>query len=81
MAREGRPLDELGARDRWDRQHMTSLTTKLDERLTAAFDAACQARGISRYEALRRYCIAVAMRPETIDCLKWRRAPRRRKEG
>lgn len=65
--RNARPLSVIGAKARWDRLNTFTLATKLNVAQTEAFDAACEARGITRYEALRRFCCAVIAKPETLD--------------
>lgn len=70
---------ELNARARWDRWHLYTIGTKLRVDQTEAFDAACAAAGITRYEALRRFCLACIKRPDTIEKLKWQRGPRKPK--
>lgn len=73
------PDIELNARARWDRWHLYTIGTKLNVEQTEAFDAACAAAGVTRYEALRRFCLACIKRPDTISKLRWQRAPRRAK--
>lgn len=73
------PDNDLNARARWDRWHLYTITTKLNVEQTEAFDAACASRGLTRYAAIRRFCLAVILRPETLDKLRWQRAPRKRK--
>lgn len=70
-----------GSRGRWDRANMVVISTKLTAARAEEFDAACEAAGVSRYEALRRFCVASMMRPETITGLKWQRRPKNKKEG
>lgn len=70
---------KIGARARWDKAHMVTLSTKLTARRCAEFDQACEAAGVTRYEALRRFAVASIMRPETITRLKWQRGPRKPK--
>lgn len=72
-----KPLSELKAAARWDRKHLCSMGTKLTVPRAVQFADICEARGITVYEALRRFCVAVIMRPETLDRLKWQRAPRK----
>lgn len=69
------PDYKLNARARWDRYHLTTVSTRLGVEQLEAFDAACEAAGVSRYEAVRRFCVAAGMRPETVTALKWRRRP------
>lgn len=72
-----KPLEELRANARWDRLHLCSMGTKLTQGKAIEFADICEARGITVYEALRRFCVAVIMRPETLDKLRWQRGPRR----
>lgn len=72
------PNDGLTAKQRYDLWHLYTIATKLNVEKTEAFDAVCEAAGVTRYEALRRFCIACIMRPETLTGLKWRRAPRKK---
>jgi len=69
---------ELTASERWDRNHLYTMGTKLTADKAEAFDAICEAAGLTRYEAIRRFCVAVLMRPETLTGLRWRRAPRKK---
>ena len=69
----------LNARARWDRYHLYTAATKLDVEEMEKFDAVCASRGITRYAAIRRFCLAVILRPETLDKLRYQRAPRRKK--
>lgn len=73
-----KPLYELSASARWDRLHLFTVSAKLDVEETAAFDAACASRGLTRYAAIRRFCLAVIQRPEILDKLRYKRAPRKR---
>lgn len=72
-------LEELRANARWDRLHMCSMGTKLTLDKACLFADICEERGITVYEALRRFCVATIYRPETLDNLKWRRAPKRKR--
>lgn len=67
------------ASGRWDKAHVVTISTHLIAGRAAEFDAVCEAAGVTRYEALRRFCVACIMRPETLDRLKWQRGPRRAK--
>ena len=69
----------IGARAKWDKANMVTLSTKLTAKRCAEFDKACEAAGLTRYEALRRFCVATIKRPETITGLKWQRGPRKNK--
>ena len=62
---------------RWDRAHIVTISTHLPAGRCAEFDAVCEAAGVSRYEALRRFCVACIMRPETLTGLRWQRKPRK----
>lgn len=74
-----KPDYQLNARARWDRYHLYTAATKLDVEEMEKFDAVCASRGITRYAAIRRFCLAVILRPETLDKLRYQRAPRRKK--
>ena len=69
----------LDARARWDRYNMTTASTRLPNETIDAFDKVCEAAGVSRYEAIRHFCVACTMRPETLTGLRWRRARRKGK--
>lgn len=75
----GRKPRRESAPGRWDAANLVTLSTHLTAARCAEFDAVCKAAGVSRYEALRRFCVACIMRPETLTGLRWQRAPRRRK--
>ena len=56
----------------WDAVNLRTMGTRLATRDAQAFDAIAAARGLTRYEAIRRFCKAVVNDPETLDRLPWR---------
>lgn len=73
------PDYKLNARARWDRYNLTTVSTRLNNDTLEAFDEVCEAAGVSRYEAVRRFCVACTMRPETLTKLRFQRRPASRK--
>ena len=57
---------------KWDRLHMRTVCTRLRTKQTEQFDAVCAAHGLTRYEALRRFCVAVLRDERTLTELDWR---------
>lgn len=77
MQQHKKPDWALNARQRWDRKHMGTISTKLSRKQREQFDKICRDARITRYEAMRRFCMATIYHPETLTRLQWK-APRRK---
>ena len=56
---------------------MGTAATKLRLAQLDAFDRVCERAGLTRYEAIRRFCMACILRPDTLTGLRWKRAKRK----
>lgn len=56
----------------WDRVHMRTMCTRVRTAQAHDFDAIVQGYGLTRYEALRRFCVAVLRDPSLLSRLPWR---------
>lgn len=60
------------AKTRWDAANMRSMGTRLRTSQAALFDDIVKGYGLTRYEAIRRFCVSVIRDPGTLTRLKWR---------
>lgn len=56
----------------WDAVNMRTMGTRVRTTQAEAFDGIVKVYGLTRYEALRRFCVAVIRDPSVIDRLPWR---------
>lgn len=56
----------------WDAVNMRSMGTRIKTEDAEAFDRIVLSIGLTRYEAIRRFCRSVLNDPETLDRLNWR---------
>lgn len=56
----------------WDKEHMRTLSCKLPRKKAEDFDSIVHAYGLTRYEAIRRFCVAVTRDPSLLARLPWR---------
>ena len=61
--------DERTAQERWDAEHMRTLATKLPTEKADAFRETCEGYALTRYEALRRFCLTVVSNPAILTTL------------
>ena len=54
----------------WDRANLRTMGTRLRTEAAAQFDAAAASRNLTRYEAIRRFCVAVIRDPSILDGLE-----------
>ena len=57
--------------ERWDRSNLRTLSCKLPAKKAAEFDAIVKGYGLTRYEAIRRFCVAVTRDPSLLSRLPW----------
>ena len=62
----------LTPQERWDAEHVRTLATKLPTEKADAFREICEGYALTRYEALRRFCVAVIRNPTMLTTLVWR---------
>ena len=56
----------------WDAVNLRTMGTRVRTFQAEAFDGIVKAKGLTRYEAIRRFCVSVIADPSLLDRLPWR---------
>ena len=57
------------AKQRWDDDNLRTVCTRLKTSQAEAFGEVCAAHGMTRYEAIRRFCLTVMLNDGLLDQL------------
>ena len=59
------------AQTRWDAANLRTVGTRLRTEQTELFDQIVYGYALTRYEAVRRFCLAVIKNPSLLASLDW----------